>query len=494
MNFLSTPADIAIGGGAAGVGKTFAELLEPLRHINNPRFGAVFFRRTMPQITNEGGLWDESKHLYHQLGAVANNSEHYWTFKSGASVSFSHLQYEDTCLEHQGAQYPLIIFDELTHFTETQFLYMLSRNRSTCGIKSYMRATCNPDPDSWVARWIEWYIDQETGFPIPERAGVIRYFAKIGDNIIWGNSKQEVVKNIPQTILELPEFKDRDASDLVKSFTFIPGSISDNKELHSKDPGYLGNLLAQDENTRLRLLQGNWKVRTDGSNLFEYLAIDGMFESESRLVSSRERYITCDAARFGRDFCVIMVWKGWSMVYIAIYTKSDVNTIVNAIERLRLNFKVPRQFVLVDQDGVGGGTVKEGKYQGFHGGGQPLKDSAIKEKENYFNLKTQCAYRLAEENVNAGEIELLINSQSCEVDGVLGDKLMWKGKLTRVVDLIKADFKAIKKADKDKEGKKKINHKDEQKIVLGRSPDFFDTINMRKWFDLKPKRKGITVY
>jgi hypothetical protein len=80
--FLSTPADIAIYGGAAGGGKTFAELLEPLRHVSNKDFGAVIFRRTTPQITNEGALWDGSTKLYPLLGAKPNQGDLYWTFPS----------------------------------------------------------------------------------------------------------------------------------------------------------------------------------------------------------------------------------------------------------------------------------------------------------------------------------------------------------------------------------------------------------------------------
>ena len=62
--FLCTPADIAIYGGAAGGGKTFALLLEALRHSANPGFGAVIFRRQSIQITQEGGLWDSSFEVY----------------------------------------------------------------------------------------------------------------------------------------------------------------------------------------------------------------------------------------------------------------------------------------------------------------------------------------------------------------------------------------------------------------------------------------------
>ena len=64
LNALKSSADIVIGGGAAGVGKTFCLLLEPIRHINKKGFGAVFFRRTSPMIKAEGGLWDASQKLY----------------------------------------------------------------------------------------------------------------------------------------------------------------------------------------------------------------------------------------------------------------------------------------------------------------------------------------------------------------------------------------------------------------------------------------------
>ena len=66
--FLRTPADICIYGGAAGGGKTVGLILEPLRYVGRvANFTAVFFRRTTPQITNPGGLWDESQNLYPQL-------------------------------------------------------------------------------------------------------------------------------------------------------------------------------------------------------------------------------------------------------------------------------------------------------------------------------------------------------------------------------------------------------------------------------------------
>lgn len=248
--FLATPADIAIYGGAAGGGKTWALLLEPLRHIANREFGAVIFRRESVQITNEGGLWDEAMGLYPMLGGQAKLSPRpIYGFPSGSRISFAHLNLEGDVLDWQGAQIPLIEFDELTHFTKSQFFYMLSRNRSTCGVRPYVRATCNPDVDSWVAEFVAWWIDQETGLPIPERSGVLRWFVRISDTIVWGDSPDELAASCGC-----------DVSD-AKSVTFIAASVHDNKILLAKDPGYLANLKALARVERERLLGGNWKIR-----------------------------------------------------------------------------------------------------------------------------------------------------------------------------------------------------------------------------------------
>lgn len=254
--FLSTPADIAIYGGAAGGGKSWALLLEPLRHVTtNKEFSAVFFRRNATQVKNPGGLWDESLKVYSVAGGEPVSHVLQWDFPNGGLVKFAHLEHETTVLSWQGAQIPLICFDELTHFSESQFFYMLSRNRSLCGVKPYIRATTNPDADSWVATFIAWWIDQRTGFPIPERAGVLRWFIRVNDQLIWADTPDELTRQYGDDVRP-------------KSATFIPASIHDNQKLMLADPGYMANLMALDSVQRERLLGGNWKVRPSAERMF----------------------------------------------------------------------------------------------------------------------------------------------------------------------------------------------------------------------------------
>jgi hypothetical protein len=249
-DFLACNADIAIYGGAAGGGKSHALLIDPLRHIDNPNFGGVIFRRTCPQITNEGGLWDCAEAIYSNLGAKGRTNDLDWTFPTGAKITFSHMEHEKSKLNYQGAQIPFIGFDELTHFTQSQFIYMFSRNRSTSGVKSYIRGTCNPDSKSWVRQWIDWWIGPD-GYAIKERSGIIRYFVNLQGVLHWGDTKEELREKLGKKVRP-------------KSFTFISASLSDNKILMKADPDYIANLMAMPLIEREQLLDGNWNISADG--------------------------------------------------------------------------------------------------------------------------------------------------------------------------------------------------------------------------------------
>jgi predicted phage terminase large subunit-like protein len=161
-------------------------------------------------------------------------------------------------LDWKGAQIPLIGFDQLEDFEEEMFWYMQSRNRSTCGVPPYVRATVNPDPDSFVAGLISWWIDQATGYPIPERSGVIRWFVRMNGQLHWADTRQEIMDEFVVR-QGMPEI---DVQPI--SLTFIPAKLSDNAILCVADPSYRAKLLAMPPIDRARLLDANWKVKDTG--------------------------------------------------------------------------------------------------------------------------------------------------------------------------------------------------------------------------------------
>lgn len=239
--FLCTPADIAVYGGAAGGGKSFALLLEAIRHVTKPRYSGILFRRTYPNMMGPGSLFELSRDIYSRPclgGRDTESPSPLWTFPSGAKIQFSHLQHAKNALDHRGREYAFEGWDELTEFEESQWWELFSRNRSTCGIRPYMRATCNPDPDHFVRRLIDWWIGPD-GLPIQERSGVLRWFVRQGTDLKWFDAP------VPSGI----------------SFTFIPARLSDNPTLLEQDPDYQAKLEALPFVERARLLGGDWNVK-----------------------------------------------------------------------------------------------------------------------------------------------------------------------------------------------------------------------------------------
>lgn len=263
--FLTTPADIAILGGAAGGGKTFSLLLDPLRHIHVPGFGGVIFRRTKEQIRKEGSIWDQSRELYTHVQGHPRENVLDWQFPAGSRITLDSIQYEKDLDDHHSSQICYMGFDELQTFTAKIFFYMFSRNRSKCGVTPYIRGGCNPDPDSFLADFLSWWIDQESGFPITERSGAIRWMVRGADNqLTWFDNRGDAIdscieKGVPSI----------EAIHVPKSVTFIPSKLDDNKILMETNPQYKANLEALSYVDRMRLLHGNWKVRDAAGNYFK---------------------------------------------------------------------------------------------------------------------------------------------------------------------------------------------------------------------------------
>lgn len=290
--FASTPADIAIYGGSAGGGKTFALTMEAGRFASVPNYGAVIFRRTSPELVGSGSVWNEARGLYPHIGGIARESPNLdWRFpKTNALIEFRHLQLETSVYAHQSKQYDFIGFDELTHFTEAQFWYLLSRLRSVGQSPKRMRATCNPDPDSFVRRLIDWYIGKD-GLAIEERSGKIRWFVRLDEQLVWGSSPDEVTAHDPARIRKrgTPRALEDDRPEPM-SFTFVRARASDNRILMRRDPGYIARLNMMIGAQRKRLKDGNWDARDSAGDYFSRTTCRIVDTLDSRIVVRRVRF------------------------------------------------------------------------------------------------------------------------------------------------------------------------------------------------------------
>ena len=473
MLALSSPADIVIGGGAAGSGKTFTLLIDPLRYIHIPNFGCVTFRRTSPQIRAEGGLWDASQKIYPLLGnATGRETLLEWSFPKNVTIKFSHLQHEKNKYDWMGSEIPFINFDELTHFSSSMFFYLLTRNRSTCGIKPCIRATCNPDPDSWVADMVSWYIG-DNGFPIPERRGKIRYFYKDGDTIIWGNTPKECIDKSWHSLSYLVKESKIPAEKLIKSFSFIGGSIFENKALLSANPEYLANLASQDEDTKNQLLKGNWKVSINPKDVYSYNRFRDFFTNT--WVPEGRKCITIDAAMEGSNKLIISYFSGNRWLDVTVIDKNTGKELIEAVQAMQNKWRVPNSNVVYDADGAGAfiGGDHNAYIPGavaFKNGSRPLYNPG--DTRSFRNLKSQCY-------VMDGEYAEQFISPTVA-------NTMYDDKMT-VRQRLMFERKAIKKKEKRDEEPEQVISKQEmkEKYLNGDSPDLMDSLMMKRVLDLR---------
>ncbi len=251
---------------------------------------------------------------------------------------------------------------------------------------------------------------------------------------------------------------------------FVPMLVTDNPYI---SPHYIESLKRlKDPALRERLLNGNWEYDDDPNALFETDALHDLFTNPVS-GEGEERYITCDAARLGRDKCVIMVWRGWKVAHITTYDTSLLTQIEAEIERLRTIFNIPRSKVLIDEAGVGGGIIDHlPGVKGFIGGSSPIQEPQREQeaqpgyKVNYQNLRAQCFYALA--------------------DVVRDHKLAIPCATPDQQETIVEEMEQIKGRDVEKDSKLKIVDKEEIKQNIGRSPDYADCLSMKAFFDLEP--------
>ena len=226
--FIDSQAFETLFGGAAGGGKSYGQLVDGLLYaLEYPKSKQIIFRSTFADL--EKSLIRTSMDLYPLSIADYNSSKHTWKFKNGSIVDFGYIQYEKDVYQYQSAEYDVIRFDELTHFTEFMYTYMISRCRGANPYPKCIKSSTNPGGvgHNWVK---ERFID--IGAP-----------------------------NVIHTCkLETGETTTR---------IFIPSLVQDNKFMLTYDPDYIKRLDALPEKERRALKYGDWDI-FDGQFFTEF--------------------------------------------------------------------------------------------------------------------------------------------------------------------------------------------------------------------------------
>lgn len=247
--FLAYGGFEGLYGGAAGGGKSEALLVDALYGIGHPSYRAILFRRTIPDLKKS--LIDRARDFYPHVGGRYNKTDRRWTFPSGATIAFDHIEHEGDERRFDSAEFQYVGFDELTHFLRPQYLFLLSRLRSSKGIKPRLRAATNPGGvgHEWVfERWRPW-LDPRPEYEGPRASsGEVLYFAP--DESTEQSDGRVVARGTPDAL----------------GRTFVRALATDNPAITAQ---YLSQLKALDRVTRAQKLGGDWIAKPGKGEYFQ---------------------------------------------------------------------------------------------------------------------------------------------------------------------------------------------------------------------------------
>lgn len=479
-NLLATDVDILIGGGSRGGGKTWTLLMEALYDILNPNFTGLLLRKETKDLDS---MINDSNRLYSDFGTYNRSlNDMTWNFSSGGWLKFSYYagSYAAFKDRFQGRQYAYVGIDEITQCEYKKFKYLITVNRNASNIRSRFWGTCNPDPDSWVRKFIDWWIDDD-GYAIPERCGVPRYCYMDGDSpdsIYWGSTREEVYEQCSSIIDGIWNEKMEEAYSLlgltkldvlIKSVTFIRADVTENIKLISSDPSYIGNLAQQDEEQRMRDLNANWNWKAAGDDLIKYEDMEAFFHNPIQLGDGIRR-ASADIAFTGGDNFVMWLWIG-NHIKDLVVMRLDPKTVVSVVQTKLREWGVEEMNFTYDMQGIGQ------YFKGFFKDAMPFNNQMAPIAQNreeeegikylYKDLKSQAAWSFYKD---VKELNISIDS------GLLQRKYSGNGYKNWTLErILQKERKAIRRDESGDDRGFRILPKKIAKKYVGHSPDFIES-------------------
>lgn len=471
--------------------KSFSLLMEALKDIQKPDFHAIILRNNKKAMEK---LIRDSKKLYFQYGTYNRSAaDMTWYFDTGGTLEFKYHDDADEDFKErfQGQEYAYIGIDEITHISYKKFKYLTTCNRNAYGIRNRMWGTCNPDPRSWVRQFVDWWIDKD-GYIDPKRDGVVRYCFMKGErinNIIWGDSREEVYQKAKEDIdlLWTPEYESMGLDPknvFIQSVTFVRADLSQNPMLLLSDPSYLGRLGAQDRAQVLRDLKANWNAMEESDDLVTFDDMEAVFDNAYQY-GDHHRYVTGDIALEGGDNLILWLWEGWHVKDMFV-CRTDSKRTASLVKHQLKVWGVDESSFCYDGQGIG--TYIKGFFPRalkFISQSAPMAEPATDNKEEedeedvkyaYKDLKSQCAFLLYLKIKDLG-ISFESSLLDKDVSGNGYDRMPLRQILQKERLVIKRD-NSIRNKGFSLMPKKQTKH------FIGHSPDFFDALIYRLYFEL----------
>lgn len=477
---VSSPKHLYITDNFVMTHNTFAAALSVAEPSRDSRFRGLFLRNNLGDAKASGGIIDTFKEIYGDLIETVESGEPRVRFKdSGARIDITHVadQSRDKVLQRfKGRQYDFIYFDEGTGFTWECFTAIYTRNRGTASWTGKVRMTTNPDKNHWLRKFLNWYIGVD-GFIIPEREGVVRYFFMNGErveDVVWGDTKKEVYQKCKITIdRTLAKINGKTGSatyeDMIKSFTFYLGKMSENKASISNNSGYAGSVAVMGGRNAQQLLEGNWNVspEEDEDAPITMSMANSVLMNDPQI--NGDKWVTCDLADTGTDNFLAIAWDGFHIIDILVLGQTTPKMNAERLEIFAASHNISNSHIIYDA--IRGTYINDyiPDAQPFVSYRQPM---GLYGRMAY-NLKTECYMRFVEA-VKRGYISIdekvakrVYEHQKIKDNILIADEFVEECAVIRFKDM--------------PSGKKQLFSKKEMNQHLGknRSMDLCDPIAMR---------------
>lgn len=399
---VSHPNHLYITNNFVATHNTFAAVLSIADASTDPNFRAVFLRNNLNDLKGGGGILDTFRDVYGNGVSIVESGDPSATFPSGAKVDITHVadQSREKVLQRfKGRQYDYIYFDEGTGFTWSCFTTIFSRNRGRAKWTGKVRMTTNPERNHWLRTFLDWYIGID-GFIMPEREGVVRYFYINGEtvkDVVWGDSKEEVYSKckiqIDRVLAKVNgNIGTATYKDVIKSFTFYLGKMSENKASIGNNSGYVGSVAITGGRNAQQLLEGNWNVSPNedlNAPIPSEMANQVFINDEQR---NGDKWVTCDLADTGTDNFLCLAWDGFHIFDILILGQTTPRENAERLEMFAAIHGISNSHIIYD-------AIRGTYINDYIPDAIPFfsfKTPIGMYSRMAYNLKTECYMRLAE--------------------------------------------------------------------------------------------------